>query len=615
MPQDGTIISNIVQELSQQILGGRVDKITQPEPDEIVLNIRSKGENHKLLLTTQATAPRIHFTDQQKPSPKQAPMFCMVLRKHISSGRIVNIKQPDFERIVELHIDALDEMGDRSIKILVIELMGKHSNIMLLGNNTETRSNTQVNRVIDAIKHIPPSLSSVRPIMPGGQYSRPPSDKANPLLADKQSFYQAIFGSRNDSTASLEDSTANFNADSNFTHDNPPVNKALYLRYMGLSPVLASEICHLATILQGTAGLDESGIGQSQIYMAFTQVFDAIKEGHFAPHIYFDDTSKAVDITALPFSMYSHLRPQAYTSPSAMLEDFYAKRDAGYRVAQKTADLRKLIAIHHERCQKKTYMFQKTLNDIKDRDKLRIKGEILTAYLHQVEKGTESVTLENFYDDNNPIKINLSPTLTPTENAQRYFKQYNKQKRTHTALEAQILQNQQDQDYLESVTQAMETVATEADIAEIRAELAEQGFVKRKHSPGKSKPQKQEKSKPLRFVSSDGFEIFVGKNNTQNDYLTMRLARNSDIWLHTKDIAGSHVIIMTSGVVPPESTILEAANLAAYYSKGRNSSQVPIDYVERRHVRKPNGAKPGYVIYDRHKTVYISPKEPNAASL
>jgi len=256
-------------------------------------------------------------------------------------------------------------------------------------------------------------------------------------------------------------------------------------------------------------------------------------------------------------------------------------------------------------------MFDKTLADIQNRDDLRVKGELLTAYLHQVEKGTESVTLENFYDNNNPIEIPLSPTLTPTENAQRYFKQYNKMKRTHAALADQINQNAEDIAYLESVAVAMEAVLSEADIAEIRAELAEQGFVKRKYAtkgkPGK-KVHKPEKTKPLRFTSADGFEIYVGKNNTQNDQLTLRTAKNHDIWLHTKDIAGSHVLIITGGAEPPESTILEAANLAAYYSKGRESSQVPVDYVQRKYVRKPAGAKPGFVIYDRHKTVYVTPR-------
>jgi len=642
MPQDGTVISSLVHEISQQILGGRIDKITQPEPDEIVLSIRSQGANHKLLLTTQSTAPRLHFTQASKPSPMQAPMFCMVLRKHLSGGRIVDIRQPGFERIVEFHIDALNEMGDRAVKVLLIEIMGKHSNIILVSPGTGEEPVTEAAtfaddvliagnaptfaRVIDAIKHVPPSVSSVRAILPGSRYVPPPAGgKANPLDISEESFAQ-----------DLSNTTKN-------------IQQALYQQYTGISPILASEICTRANIAPDTS---IGSIGQTeiaQLYGAFLYVFDRVRAGDFAPHIYYSldaqDTQmrennleishirqgKAVDITALPFVMYSHLHPQAYNSPSALQEAFYAKRDAGARVNQKTADLRKLVTTLQERCNKKAIVYEKTLADIKNRDDLRIKGELLTAYMHQVEQGTPSITLENFYDDNNPLEITIDPTLSPTENAQRYFKQYNKQKRTYTALQEQIAQNQEDQNYLDSVALAMETVTTEADIAEIRAELAEGGFVKRKYarlaahtskrdaSHGKHKGSGQQSnkkgpapSKPLHYTSTDGYDIYVGKNNTQNDHLTLRQAKNHDIWLHTKDIAGSHVIIITGGTQPPESTILEAANIAAYYSKGRNSSQVPVDYVQRKHVRKPNGAKPGFVIYDRHKTVYVSPKEPTA---
>jgi len=591
MPQDGTIISCIVHEISQHVLGGRIDKITQPEPDEIHIAIRAGGNNHKLLLTNQSSSPRLHFTKLNKQSPAQAPQFCMVLRKHISGGRIVDIRQPNFERIAEIDIEALNEMGDKSIKTLVIELMGKHSNIMLLSPGTDPESPA---KIIDAIKHVPPSVSAVRAILPGGQYTPPPSgNKKDPLYVKEPSFSQTLLQS------------------------NLPIQKALYQCHTGISPILASEICTRARIHPDAYASELTQEEWKTLYNVVVYMFVILRgwvlAGTFACRIYYDQQGKAMDITAMPFNMYSHLEYELYKSPSALLEAFYAKRDAGYRINQKTADLRKLITTHQERCNKKTIVYEKTLEDIKNRDSLRIKGEILTAYLHQVERGAESVTLDNFYD-NTSIEIPLSPNLSPTENAQRYFKQYNKQKRTHTALQEQIQQNQEDQFYLDSVAQAMETVTTEADIAEIRAELAEQGFVKRKYArPGNKNPQSKKgpgTSKPLRFTSSDGYEIYVGKNNTQNDYLTLRQAKNHDIWMHTKDIAGSHVIIVTGGANPPESTILEGANIAAYYSKGRSSSQVPVDYVQRKHVRKPSGAKPGFVIYDRHKTVYVTPEEP-----
>ena len=588
MPQDGTVINSLVQEISHKIQGGRIDKITQPEADEVHISVRAGGANHKLLLTAQATAPRLHFTQQNKQSPMQAPMFCMVLRKHISGGRIVSICQPGFERIVEMHIEALNEMGDRTTKTLLIEIMGKHSNIILLSPEA---AGTPA-KVIDAIKHVPPSVSAVRAILPGILYSRPPGSKLNPLEADEASFTQAMFSDILDSSH---------------------IQKALYQTYTGLSPILASEICTRAgippEIYTGELAKEE----REGLYGAFSHIFRQVQAGDFAPHIYYDNQGRAVDFTALPFTMYAHLLAEPQASPSVLQEAFYAKRDAGYRVSQKTADLRKLIATHQERCVKKALVFDKTLADIQSRDELRIKGELLTAYLHQIERGAETITLENFYDDNNTIEIPLSPTLTPTENAQRYFKKYNKQKRTHAALQDQIRQNNEDLAYLDSVAQAMETVQTEADITEIRSELAEEGFAKRKYSPKKGKAVGKKgpaPSKPLRYTSSDGFEIYVGKNNTQNDQLTMRQAKAHDIWMHTKDIAGSHVIIITGGAQPPEATILEGANIAAYYSKGRSSSQVPVDYVQRKHVRKPAGAKPGYVIYDRHKTVYVTPFEP-----
>jgi len=578
---DGTTLAGVIYELNQTILEGRVDKISQPEADEVLVNIRSGGKNYKLLLTANSSAPRLGLTAQSKVAPLKAPMFCMVLRKHISGGRVVSIRQPDFERIVEIGIDALDEMGDRSIKTLVVEIMGKHSNIILLD---------ATGRVLDAIKHVPLSVSSVRPVMPGSQYSRPPG-KANPLEAAAgtwQHFSEAI-------TAPSEKSQPS------------GIQQAIYQRYSGISPILAAEICARANMPPGQhVNMPEAFF---QLHKAFAEVMDSVKAGDFSFNIYQDEAGRAVDIAALPLGVYSGLTAVAYESASAMLEDFYIKRDLGYRIAQKTADLRKLITIHLERCQKKSFMFERTLEEIKNRDSLRIKGELLTAYLHMVEKGAASFTAENYYDGTQ-LEIPLDSTLTPAENSQKYFKKYNKQKRTHDALQTQIATNNDDKMYLTSLLVAMETITDEADIAEIRAELAEQGFAKAKHRSGKNKKQEQ-KSKPLKFTSSDGYDIYVGKNNTQNDHLTLKFANTTDIWLHTKDIAGSHVIIKLDGKgEPPEATIMEAANLAAYHSRAKDSSNVPVDYVARRNVKKPSGAKPGFVIYEGHRTVYVTPVEP-----
>ena len=576
MPFDGAAIASVVHEFSQTILGGRVDKISQPEPDEIFINMRGSGKNYKLLMTTNAGAPRVNFTSQSKTAPLKAPMFCMVLRKHLTSGRILDIVQPEFERIVEFHIEALDEMGDKSVKILTIEIMGKHSNIMLLDANR---------KILDAIKHVSPSVSAVRPILPGMAYSRPPSpDKQNPM-----------------SITSLENFTQTISA------GNHKVQPAIYQRLNGISPILATEICTRAQVPHDTFTKDLTGEEQERLYEVFSDIIKQVTNDQFSYNIYWSSEGKAVDISALPMVTYDGYEAEVFDSPSAMLEAFYARRDEAYRISQKTVDLRKLITTHQERCRKKSFMYERTLEEIKDRDTLRIKGELLTAYLYAVGKGADTFTAQNFYDENKPMEIALDPTLTPAENAQRYFKQYNKQKRTFAALQDQIEKNLEDLTYLDSVAIAMETITDEADIAEIRAELATQGFAKRR-TESKNKKAAQA-AKPLHYISSDGFDIYVGKNNTQNDNLTLRMASNHDIWMHTKDIPGSHVIVITGGKEPPSTTILEAANLAAFHSKARSSTQVPVDYVAKRHVRKPNGAKPGFVIYDSHKTVYVTPVE------
>ena len=575
MPLDGATLSSVVYELSTTIVGGRIDKITQPEPDELIINLRAGGKNHKLLLTTNAGAPRLCFTASGKTSPLKAPMFCMVLRKHLTAGRIVAITQPSFERIVEIHIEAMDEMGDKSVKILLIEIMGKHSNIMLLDANR---------KILDSIKHISPSVSSVRPILPGMAYSAPPSDKQNPLDMHTQEGFAAAV-----------------------SIGNHKAQQAIYMNLNGISPILASEICTRANVVHDTFMKDLTPDEAARLYTAFAHVFSQVKTGEYDNRIYWDSEGKAIDIASIPMQFYAQHTPEGYESPSAMLEAFYARRDESYRINQKTVDMRKLITTLQERCRKKSFVFERTLKEIENRDTLRIKGELLTAFLHMVEKGSDSFTAENFYDENRPMKIAIDPTLTPSENAQRYFKQYNKQKRTFAALEEQIVANDTDLAYLDSVAAAMETITDEADIAEIRAELASQGFAKRR-TDGKNK-KAQQAAKPLRYTSGDGFDIYVGKNNTQNDNLTMKIANPQDIWMHTKDIPGSHVIIITGGKEPPVTTITEAANLAAYHSKARNSANVPVDYVAKRHVRKPNGAKPGFVIYDGHKTVYVTPVE------
>ncbi|MCL2420871.1 MAG: NFACT family protein [Defluviitaleaceae bacterium] len=589
MPLDGITLNSVVQELSSTLIGGRVDKIQLPEPDELIMAIRSGGQNYKLLLTASANNPRVNLTGLTKISPAQAPMFCMLLRKHLGGGRILNIAQPDFERIVEFYIESPNEMGDLSIKKLIVEIMGKHSNIILVNADDV---------IMDSIRHVSQELSSVREVLPGREYVRPPSQgKIAPSPTDKNSFL-ALFH---------KDENAGKRA-----------QQIIYQSYNGISPVMGSEICHRAGIPADAFPEAISVADRITLFEAFTHLYEDVAKGQFKCLIY---EGEKRDFSAIPLTIYNHLeKSQPFASPSEMLEVYYRRQDNHYRLAQKTADLRKLVTLHIERCQRKAQVFNDTLLEIKDREQLRHYGELLTAYIYTIPAGADRAKVPDFYDEDGAkeIEIPLNPTLTPSENAQHYFKGYNKAKRTFIALQDQIKANADDLAYLDSVLAAIDTTAEEEDIADIRAELAEEGFLKKRYYQHESKGRKgqrkqaQKKSKPLHYRSADGFDIYVGKNNTQNDELTLRFAHPTDIWMHTKEIAGSHVIIQSGGRSIPDSTILEGAMLAAYHSKGRQSSQVPVDYVARRHVRKPKGAKPGFVIYDGHKTVYVTPEgEPN----
>jgi len=572
MPLDGITLNSVKQELSKALIGGRVDRIQQPETDEIIIAIRSQGKNHKLLLSAGANSPRIHFTEISKPSPAQAPMFCMLLRKHLGGGRIIDIQQPDFERLIELHIESPNEMGDLSVKRLIIEIMGKHSNIMLVDAR---------DTIMDSIRHVSRELSSVREVMPGRGYTRPPSQgKLPPVPIDKEHFLGLL------------------------KTEGKRVQQAIYQSYNGISPIVASEICLRASVAADDFVETLSDADRENLLNVFASLYEDIVNNHFNCRIY---EGNKRDFSAVFMNIYDGWQvSEAFSSPSVMLETFYRKQDNMHRLSQKTADLRKLVTTYIERCKRKGEIHHKTLLEIEDREQQRKYGEILTAYIYAIPEGADRVKLADFYDEDKEIEIPLDPTKTASENAQHYFKGYNKAKRTFAALQDQMQANEEDIVYLDSILTSISTVTDEEDIADIRTELAEQNFLKKRQQ---TKGKKPKKSKPLHYVSSDGFNIYVGKNNTQNDELSLRFAHPSDIWMHTKDIPGSHVIIQTAGKEVPDSTILEGAMLAAYHSKGRQSSQVPVDFCPRKNVRKPRGAKPGFVIYDIYNTVYVTPDE------
>ncbi len=568
MALDGVLLYGLSKELENDLHGGRVDKIQQPEKDEIHLTLRNKGSNYRLLLSSSASHPRIHLIDQTKPNPMVPPMFCMVLRKHLSGGRLIRIQQPSMERILELSFEVINEIGDLGEKTLIIEIMGRHSNI-ILANPDGT--------ILDAIKHVDSSISRVREILPGKQYVYPPSQgKTNPLEAD-------LFDIEN----KLQSSDSG----------KSPAN-ILSKSYTGISIATAEEILHRSEVNNGA------------LSNTFIDFFNNVRNNEFLPCLLMDPSGKPKDILPMAYTMYDRGSLKTYPSFSKALDEFYLVKDKIERIQQRTAHLHRVINNNLERCHKKLSLYIEELEKAKDAELHRLYGELITSNIYQIPDNAESVSLLNYYELDNPmITIALDPTKTPAQNAQSYYKKYNKAKRTEEKQSRLMKETQQEIDYLESINQNLSMCNNENDIMEIREELTQEGYLKDLSKKKKNKGQQTASTKPHHFLSSDGFEIFVGKNNIQNDQLTLKIALPSDLWLHTKTIPGSHVIVKAGGQSVPEATLLEAANLAAYYSKARLSTSVPVDYCPRKNVKKPNGAKPGMVIYEHYKTLYVTPSE------
>ena len=576
MAFDGITVSAIKAEIEDKILGGRIDKVYQPEKDEIILGIRSMGQAYKLLLTSNASTPKFHFTQTNPSNPMTPPLFCMVMRKHLQSGKIIKIEQPDFDRILNIYVESLNELGDYSVKKLVLEIMGRHSNIILTDEN---------NTILDCIKHIGHDTSSVREVLPGREYTVPPSQgKINTLELDDNNFKEVL-----GNNPSFE------------------IQSVIYKNYTGISPIAASEICYRANVNGSTPVEALTDIQKEVIFNEFAKLVEDIKANRFYPESITNEKGKTIDFSPIEMSQFNGFEIKKYTSISELIESFYANRDFTYRIGQKTQDLRKLITQNIERCIRKKDIQMQTLRSIKNRDELRLKGELLTANIYSIKKGMTTVELPNYYSENQElVAIELDSNKTPSENAQKYYKAYNKAKRTFEALKDQIKSNDEELAYLESVLTSVNNCTDEQDVKEIRRELREEGYVKKvKNQKDKSKKH----SVPLHFISQDGFDIYVGKNNIQNDELTLKFARPRDIWMHTKNIPGSHVIIVANGQTIPDTTLNEGAMLSAFYSKAKNSSKVPVDYTEKKNVKKPNGSKPGFVIYETNKTAYITTSE------
>lgn len=577
MAFDGVTIANVVSELKEKLIGGRLTKIAQPEEDELLLTVKQPTGQRKLLLSASASLPLIYLTGSSKPSPMTAPNFCMLLRKHLQNGRIIDISQPGLERIVRIQIEHLDEMGDLRQKTLIIEIMGKHSNIIFCNDD---------NMIIDSIKHISAAVSSLREVLPGKPYFiAGTQDKLDALTVDFDTFLQAL------------------------SSKPQPAYKALYGSFAGISPVLAQELCFEAGIDGELPVAALNSKAYQELFNALSRMADAIREEHFVPNIAYQN-GKPAEFCALPLTIYgypltpgdirSSLGRQSfgsytvpYNSMSELLEAYYAEKAAVTRIRQKSSDLRHIVQTALERNIKKYDLQLRQIQDTEKRDTYRIYGELLNTYGYNAEPGANSLHALNYYT-NEDVTIPLDPTLSATENAVKYFDKYNKLKRTYEALSQLTREVKAEIDHLESVSNSLDIALCEDDLAQIKDELAESGYIRRKSGTKKQKTV----NKPLHYISSDGFHMYVGKNNYQNDELTFKTATGNDWWFHAKKMPGSHVIVRLGNTDElPDRTFEEAARLAAYYSKGRAQEKVEIDYIQKKHVKKPAGAKPGFVVY------------------
>lgn len=567
MAFDGIVVANLARELRSELLNGRIAKIAQPEADELLLTIKASAGQRRLYLSASASLPLVYLTDANKPSPMTAPNFCMLLRKHIANGRIVDIFQPKLERIIHFTIEHLDEMGDLCRKDLIVEIMGKHSNIIFC---------TEDGSVIDSIKHVSAQVSSVREVLPGRKYFIPDTmEKADPLTVTGEEF-AAVLSARP-----------------------MPLSKAIYTSFTGISPVTAEEICYIAGIDPALPPKELSADVMLHLYNQFSLYFDGVRQGEFAPSIYYQG-KEPKEFSALPLSHFTEYNCTTFDSISKVLETYYAAKNTITRIRQKSTDLRHIVQTALERNRKKYDLQAKQIRGTENRGKYKVYGELINVYGYDLKEGAKKLEALNYYT-NEMISIPLDETMTPQENAQRYFNKYNKQKRTFEALSKLIEETSDDIRYLESVQTALDIARSEEDLAQIKDELIDAGYMKRKFTKKKIKV----KNQPLHYISSDGYHIYVGKNNFQNEDLTFNFAAGNDWWFHAKQAPGSHVIVKSNGDELPDRTFEEAGKLAAYYSSMRGTDKVEIDYVEKKHVKKPKGGKPGFVIYYTNYSLVI----------
>lgn len=559
MAFDGITVAAVVKELSDATNGTRIYKIAQPETDELLLTIKGNSTQFRVLLSADATLPLVYITKDNKPSPQTAPNFCMLLRKHLTNAKIVSVTQPGLERVIRFELEHLDEMGDLKHKFLIVELMGKHSNIIF----TDDEDN-----IIDSIKHISHNVSSVREVLPGRKYFIPGAeDKLDALTGDKETFVDRI------------------------KNAHMSVSPAIYKTYTGFSPIMASEVCHRANVDAdaSTSSLDEQDI--ERLWSVFFVLTEDIKAGRFAPEIAYEGKAP-VEFAAVNMSIYDDLDKTSYESISDLIFDFYSKKSIIVRIRQKSSDLRRIVTTALERNVKKLDLQQKQLKDTEKRDKYKVYGELINTYGYSVPEGAKSFEALNYYT-NETITIPLDETISVKDNAKRYFDKYSKLKRTAENLTTIIEEVSSEIEHLRSILNSLDIAEYEEDLTQIKEELIQSGYIRFKSGGKKVKIT----SKPFHYISSDGFDIYVGKNNFQNDELTFDFANGNDWWFHAKKMPGSHVVLKSGGKEVPDRAFEEAARLAAHYSAGNQSDKVEIDYTIRKNVKKPAGAKPGFVVY------------------
>ncbi|MCR5640568.1 MAG: NFACT family protein [Lachnospiraceae bacterium] len=575
MAFDGSTICGLVRELNETILNRKISKIAQPEKEELILTVKGEKGTHRLLISANASLPLIYLTSENKPSPITAPNFCMVLRKYISNGKITEITQLSMERVIRFRIEHLDELGDWAEKFLYVEIMGKHSNIIFCDSK---------DTIIDAIKHVGYQMSSVREVLPGRTYFIPEQEgKQNPFVVSESDFYDTVC------TKPL------------------PVAKALSDSFVGFGYSLGEEIAYRATLSHEDSIQTLSDEEKQRLYACFHEFMDDLVCAPLAPTLIYDASGeRPKEFAVTKLLHFADLPNESYDSVSSLLETYYAKKNKTNNMHQKSQDLRKIVGTLLDRNQKKYQLQKKQMQDTEKMDKYRIYGELLHTYGYSVDPSAKELTTTNYYT-NEPITIPLDPQKSAMDNAKAYFDKYNKLKRTKENLTQLLVETEGAIEHLSSIATSLDLAESEADLEMIRKELSDYGYIKKHH--GKDKKKGQLKGSPLHFVTADGYHIYVGKNNYQNDELTFKMATGNDWWFHAKKMPGSHVIVKAENRELPDHIFEIAAALAGYYSAGRDSDKLEIDYLQKKNVKKPAGAVPGFVVYYTNYSMTVKPEQ------